>query len=108
MIRHVVVFEWKEDTSADQIDAVIRALAGLPAVIPQIVEYRFGTDLGLADGNAQFAVVADFDDQDGYEAYRDDPTHRSIIAEVIAPIISTRSAVQHEIPRRTPTQDPTT
>ena len=32
----------------------------------------------------------------GYLAYRDDPTHRAIIAEHIQPIIATRAAVQFE------------
>jgi hypothetical protein len=56
-----------------------------------------GSDLGVNEGNWEFAVSGDFDDLDGYLAYRDDPTHRAIIAEHIQPIIATRAAVQFEV-----------
>ena len=48
-------------------------------------DYRIGTDLGLVEQNAHFAVVADFDDVAGYVTYRDDPEHQRIIAELIRP-----------------------
>ena len=47
-------------------------------------------------GNADFAVVADFDDAAGYLVYRDDPAHRRIIAEYLRPILASRAAVQFE------------
>ena len=33
--------------------------------------YHVGPDLGLAGGNFEFAVVADFDDLEGYQVYQD-------------------------------------
>jgi hypothetical protein len=39
-------------------------------------------------------VTADFDDEAGFFAYRDDPAHREIIARTIAPIMAQRVAVQ--------------
>jgi hypothetical protein len=47
-------------------------------------------------GNADFAVVAEFDDEAGYLVYRDDPEHRRIIAEYLRPILASRAAVQFE------------
>ena len=41
----------------------------LPSKIPCILSYRFGRDLGVIDGNADFAVVADFADQEGLATY---------------------------------------
>ncbi|MEY2456505.1 MAG: hypothetical protein QOK06_1599, partial [Acidimicrobiaceae bacterium] len=58
-LRHVVLFRWKEGTTVEQIAAIEDGLAGLPAAIPELVDYRFGSDAGLADGNWDFAVVAD-------------------------------------------------
>ncbi|MFD2348370.1 Dabb family protein [Nonomuraea ferruginea] len=45
-------------------------------------------------GNHDFAVVADFDSEDDYRAYRDHPRHQAVIAEHIKPILATRAAVQ--------------
>jgi hypothetical protein len=43
-------------------------------------------------------VVADFDDEDGWRAYTEDPEHRRVIEELIAPVTEDRSAVQLRLP----------
>jgi hypothetical protein len=55
-----------------------------------------GANLGLNRGNFDFAVAADFDDVDGYVAYRDHPEHRAIVEKFIRPIAGERAAVQYE------------
>jgi len=47
-------------------------------------------------GNADFAIVADFDDAGCYLAYRDHPAHVDIVRRVISPIAKQRRAVQFE------------
>ena len=66
MVRHVALFRWKPETTAEDVSKVEAALHRLPATIPCIKSYRFGRDLGVQDGNADFALVADFTDQDGF------------------------------------------
>lgn len=97
MFRHVVTFLWTDDATAAQKTAVVDELRALPAVIDTIRDYRVGADAGLAEGNAHFAVVADFDDVDGYLTYRDHPEHQRVIVERIRPILASRAAVQYEI-----------
>ena len=96
MIRHTVMFTWKPEATEEQKQRVATELSRLPSVIPSLKAYSMGTDIGVNQGNWQFVVVADFDDLDGYLAYRDDATHKAIIAEHIQPIIATRAAVQYE------------
>lgn len=93
-LRHVVMFRWSDAADEAGRRAVAEALAGLPAQIPQILEYRFGPDVGVAEGNWDFAVVAHFADHAGYELYRDHPAHQAVIAERIRPLVSQRAAVQ--------------
>jgi hypothetical protein len=52
--------------------------------------------VGVNQGNFEFAVTADFDDVDGYLAYRDHPEHRAIVGQFIQPIAGQRAAVQFE------------
>jgi hypothetical protein len=40
--------------------------------------------------------VADFDDLEGYQVYRDNPDRRQIIGKLIQPIAAPRTAVQYE------------
>jgi hypothetical protein len=96
MLTHIVTMTLKADAPADRADKIVAALAALPAAIPEIKEYRVGTDLGLAEGNYDIALVATFDDESGFVAYRDAPPHLEVIAELIRPVIDQRSAVQFE------------
>lgn len=94
MFRHVVMFRWREDATSEQRRAVSDSLAALPGSIPELRAYRFGSDAGLKPDNYHFVVVADFDDQAGYETYRDHPAHRAIVDTHVDPITATRAAVQ--------------
>jgi len=97
MIRHIVLLKLQDTaTDADRAN-ILEGLATLPGLIPPLRSYVFGTDAGLAEGNADIAVVADFDDVAGYEAYRDHEAHQQVIAERIRPVLATRTAIQYEI-----------
>jgi len=96
MIRHVVLFRWTPEATAEQKQRVAAELSRLPALVPSLRDYRLGANLGLNPGNFDFAVAADFDDAEGYLAYRDHPEHRAIVAEFIQPIVTERAAVQYE------------
>jgi len=41
--------------------------------------------------------VADFDDLEGLQVYRDNPEHQEIIARFIRPITAQRAAVQYQV-----------
>jgi hypothetical protein len=96
MFRHVVLFRWNADAAEVDKDAVARGLAELPDQIGSLRAYRFGPDAHIDGGAWDFAVVADFDDQAGYLRYRDHPAHRQLVADVIAPVVSERAAVQYQ------------
>jgi hypothetical protein len=95
MFRHVVVFRWIEDATEEQKRAVEERLAALPGAIPEIEQYHYGADVGITDGNYDFAVVADFTDRAAFVTYRDHPAHRAAVDECIRPIMATRAAVQY-------------
>lgn len=95
MLRHIAVFRWAPGTTVAAIDALATALAGLPAVIAEIRSYRFGSDAGLGiSSNGDFAVVADFDDAEGYAAYARHPAHQDVLVRLLRPIIDERMSVQ--------------
>jgi hypothetical protein len=96
MIRHVVLFTWTQDMTGEmeqQFAAELTALAGRLGV----PSYQAGADVGLVEGNVDFAVVADFDDAESYLAYRDHPEHQDIIARLSRPNTKSRASVQYEI-----------
>jgi Stress responsive A/B Barrel Domain len=96
MIRHVVLFRWTPQATAEQKQRVQAELRALPPLMTGLRSYAAGPDAGLAPGNFDFAVVADFEDTASYLAYRDHPAHRAVVAECIAPIRQDRACVQYE------------
>jgi hypothetical protein len=94
MIRHIALFRWSPGATEAQKAAVASELAALRPALPSLREFVFGADAGLTEGSFDFAVTADFDDEAGYVAYRDDFAHREVIARIIAPIVAQRVAVQ--------------
>jgi hypothetical protein len=94
MLRHVVVFRFPAGTSDASLDELREALVALPSLIPQIRALSAGRDLGLREGNADFAVVADFDDAAGYRATLEHAEYLRVMDELIMPHIESRHAVQ--------------
>ena len=90
------MFRWAQEATQEQKERVAAELRRLPALLPVLRAYHVGADLGLVEGNFEFAAVADFDDLEGFLTYRDNPEHRAIIAKFIQPIAAQRAAVQYE------------
>ncbi|WAL67779.1 Dabb family protein [Amycolatopsis cynarae] len=100
MIRHVVTFALKEDTSADDLREVEEALGKLPGLIPELVSYEFGRDLGLNAGNGGFAVTALVEKPEYVGSYLDHPEHLRIRHEILGPHVAGKTAVQFAVPDR--------
>ena len=95
MIRHCVLLtliDGVDDATLSRLESTLADLAQLP----MINAYRFGRDLGLAEGNVDFAIIADFATEADYQAYAQDPTHLAVLAEHIKPLVAERKALQFE------------
>lgn len=97
MIRHCVLFRWIEGATPSDVMALEVGLGGLPGIIPEIRRYLFGKDLGIAQGNWDFALAADFEDESAFATYVAHPAHQELIAKLIRPILGSRAAVQFQI-----------
>lgn len=97
MIRHVAMMQWHEGTTQHQVEQVEAALATMPSLVPQIVNYAFGRDLALSDGTADFVVVADFASVEDYQVYTADQQHKDIITALILPIVDQTHRVQYVV-----------
>lgn len=92
--RHTLMLRFNEQTTDAEKQALLEALARLPEAIPQIRRYEFGLDLGIA-GNADFALVADFDSAENWRIYRDHPDHQVVARDYVAPITAEAIRVQY-------------
>lgn len=94
MFRHVALFRFVPEATAEQHRAAADALRGLPAQIPELRAFQVGANLGLHGATHDLAVVADFDDEPGYRTYAAHPAHEAVAAEFVRPILAERAAVQ--------------
>jgi len=98
MIRHIVLFTWKPETTVEQKNRVSSELSALSKMVPGVRSYHFGADAGIVAGdNAEFALTADFDNADAYLVYRNHPAHLAVLENTINPILERRVAAQLEI-----------
>ncbi|WP_433033396.1 Dabb family protein [Actinomycetospora sp. CA-053990] len=97
MLRNVVVGRVREGVPAEQVEAAIQALRDLTV---EGVEFRLigGQDRGLREGNASFALTADFVSDEAYRIYDADPEHNRIRRELVAPISSSIERIQFALP----------
>ena len=96
MIRHMVMFRWQEGVTDAHVASVSAALATLPALIPQIVSFRYGADLRTVPNNFDFAVSAQFASLDDYLVYRDHPDHQAMEQTYLVPFIVERASEQFD------------
>ena len=99
MIRHIVAFKLAADdagTRAAQAAEAGSRLEALVGVVPTLRAMSAGANALDLPGNWDLALVADFDDAAGLEAYQVHPAHEEVAA-FIGGIRSDRMAVDLEI-----------
>jgi hypothetical protein len=97
MIRHIVLFRWREGVTGADVAAVQAGLDGLPPAIPAIRSYVHGPDLRLGEASWDYGIVADFDDAAGWEAYDTDAVHAKVRAEIVVPLLAERAHVRIDL-----------
>jgi hypothetical protein len=97
VVRHVVLFRFNPDAKEADKQSLRAGLTELGGAVPEIRRYEFGDDLGLADGNFDFAVVAEFASPSDFDTYAAHPLHQRLITELVRPILAQRVALLYEM-----------
>ena len=89
LLRHVVLFSFKNDASYDDVDAIVTGFAALPSSIPGITAYEWGTNVSLEGLNDGFThcftlTFASAEDRDAYIVH---PAHRRFV-EMLKPSLA--------------------
>lgn len=88
LLRHVVLFKFKADATADQIRQVEQAFAALPGQIPVIRDFEWGVNNspeGLDLGYTHCFLVT-FGSEEDRAAYLPHPAHQKFV-EVLKPVL---------------------
>jgi quinol monooxygenase YgiN len=88
LLRHVVLFKFKKEATPEEIQKVVTAFAALPKQIDAIVDFEWGTDVGvenLADGFTHCFLVT-FRTAEARDAYLPHPAHKKFV-ELVKPVL---------------------
>ncbi|PHV66182.1 Dabb family protein [Williamsia muralis] len=96
MLRHVVLMNWNHELSVEEAAEVKRVLDDLGAQSPDVVAFSHGPDVGVRANGSDYALVADFDNADGWKAYSKHPAH-DVVRGVMGKIVSDQAIVQFQI-----------
>jgi hypothetical protein len=97
VIRHVAVLRFAPsftDTKREDWMAMLRAL---PEQIPELRRMSVGVDVLGGPASHELAIVADFDDLEGLDAYTRHPAHAEVL-EISAPVKVSLATVDFEVP----------
>jgi len=82
MIKHVVLFKFKPNSSEARFCELENRLKALPGLIPEIKSYEFGLDVMRTGRSYDFALVSAFEDIESLNRYQTHPAHVEVIGIV--------------------------
>ena len=94
MIRHVIMWKFKEGEQ-ENMHKFLDALKALDGVIPEILHMEVGVNC-LDANNFDACLIADFEDLDAMNRYKNDPRHVEV-SKLCKSIRETRGAVDFEV-----------
>lgn len=81
LLRHVVIFKFKESSSPEEIQKVVDAFRALPSKVPQVAEFEFGENNspeGLNDGFTHCFLIT-FKTEEDRAQYLPHPAHQEFV-----------------------------
>lgn len=96
MIKHIVLFKFKAETTQAQRQALVDALNTLPGRIPEIKGWQVVPSVpGRPPRFYHMALFADFDDVAAVDRYIEHPEHRRVV-ELVEALCETRAVFNHQ------------
>ena len=80
MVAHIVMFRFKDENKAENIEKVKSMLLALPEKIESLKSMEVGVDFLHSERSMDLVLTSTFDDKDGLEAYRVHPAHQEVVS----------------------------
>ena len=111
MLHHIVLFQFKPDTSDEQIADLEKMFDALPDQIVEIQLYEFGRDVVRSERSYDFALVSGFANLDAMKRYQVHPAHQQVVVylrEISADIRAVDFETEYHAPKNLVEPDPFT
>jgi heme-degrading monooxygenase HmoA len=81
---HIVLVKPNPETTPEAIDAIIAKVGALRNVIPGIIGFEKGQDVGGNNQGYTHGFVVTFDNEEHFKAYGPHPAHQVVAKEILA------------------------
>ena len=96
MIKHVVMWKFKNEASeADKLE-MKRQLEALKGVVPSLVDIEIGMDVSSKEASMDMVLYTEFKSLEDLAAYAGHPEHLKVV-EFVKPLVCERAVVDYEI-----------
>ncbi len=79
MVVHIVMFRFKEENKAENIERVKGMLEALPEKIETLRSMEVGVDFLHSERSMDLVLTSTFDNREGLDAYRVHPAHVEVV-----------------------------
>lgn len=96
MVKHVVMWKFKEAASAEDRLAMKRKLEALQGVVPSLLRIEVGLDQSDKAASMDMLLYSEFQTFEDLTAYAEHPQHLKVV-EFVKPLVSERAVVDYEV-----------
>ncbi len=84
VLRHVVLFKFKEGTTDEQVKTIETAFRALPSKVDAIADFEWGTDVSVENKSEGFThcFLVTFRDEEARAVYLPHPAHKEFVGIV--------------------------
>lgn len=96
MIKHIVMWKFKDEVSeADKLE-MKRQLESLKGVVPSLIDIEIGMDVVGKEASKDMVLYSEFANMGDLAAYAGHPEHVKVV-EFVKPLVCERAVVDYEI-----------
>lgn len=96
MIKHVVMWKFKDEVvEADKLE-MKRQLESLKGVVPTLIDIEIGLDVVGSDASKDMVLYSEFNSLDDLKAYAEHPEHLKVV-DFVKPLVYERHVVDYTV-----------
>jgi hypothetical protein len=80
MVKHIVMFDFKEENKQENLEKAKAMLEGLMGKIPTLKGMEVGINFSEEERAMDLSLYSEFDDKEGLEVYATHPAHLEVVA----------------------------
>jgi Stress responsive A/B Barrel Domain len=97
MIRHILLFSFRDTVEQSARTSLLEALAGFPARFPKMRKFQIGANVSDRDQTFEYAMTLEFDESADLDDYLHSEYHEQFVVDRFKPLISQRAIATIEV-----------